>query len=109
MKSAQTFDCTKCGACCVSEHDLDAYVDTEPSEAELIPAHMLLRRFGFSSLRTKKRPRGDVVCIALRGQLGKKVRCSIYDVRPAVCRSFRPGSRACLLSRAEVGIAKDRR
>lgn len=97
-------DCVRCGACCVSEYDLDTYVDVEPHEAKLIPARMLLRRHGFSSLKTKKTRLGYVVCTALRGTLGKRVRCAIYEYRPGVCRSFKPGSRPCLESRRELSL-----
>jgi Fe-S-cluster containining protein len=99
-------DCVKCGACCVSEYDLDTYVDVEPHEAKLIPARMLLRRHGFSSLKTKETRLGYVVCTALMGSLGKRVRCAIYEHRPGVCRSFKPGSRPCLESRRELSLTR---
>ena len=35
-------------------------------------------------------------CIALSGTLGRNVTCSIYDDRPSACRSFEPGSDACI-------------
>jgi Fe-S-cluster containining protein len=30
----------------------------------------------------------DARCAALVGEIGKSAHCSIYDKRPAVCRSF---------------------
>jgi Fe-S-cluster containining protein len=40
-------------------------------------------------------------CAALEGNLCSGVRCSIYDVRPAVCRTaVKPGDRVCLKIRA---------
>ena len=38
----------------------------------------------------------DGKCIALEGALGEKVKCSIYEDRPSVCRQFEAGSEACL-------------
>jgi Fe-S-cluster containining protein len=29
-------------------------------------------------------------CIALLGDIGRSVRCSIYDRRPSICREFEP-------------------
>ena len=42
-------------------------------------------------------------CAALSGQLGDAVRCGIYEWRPAPCREFEEGSRACLQARARHG------
>lgn len=38
-------------------------------------------------------------CAALRGEPGEACRCACYARRPAVCRSFTPGSRECLEAR----------
>jgi Fe-S-cluster containining protein len=38
-------------------------------------------------------------CAFLRGTPGERVSCRIYETRPAICRAFEPGSRACLSSR----------
>ena len=48
---------------------------------------------------------GDGRCIALRGAIGRRVRCSIYALRPAGCRRVEPGDRSCLRYRAEAGLA----
>jgi len=101
-----SFDCVTCGACCVSPQDYETYVDVELDEEALIPARMLLRRArNFSSLRTKRTKDGFVVCVALTGKPGKRVKCSIYDVRPGVCHEFKPGGPACLVAREELGLS----
>lgn len=43
-------------------------------------------------------------CVALRGQVGKKVSCSIYARRPKVCREFEVGGYDCREARARAGI-----
>jgi Fe-S-cluster containining protein len=48
-----------------------------------------------------------IVCVALRGRVGTRVCCAIYERRPGACRRFAPGSRACLRMRRDVGIAGD--
>lgn len=46
----------------------------------------------------------DGRCIALLGALGKRVRCSIYRLRPAGCRRVMPGDNRCRQYRAEIGL-----
>jgi len=56
-------------------------------------------------MKTKTTEDG-IVCVALRGQIGTRVRCAIYERRPGACRRFRPGSRGCLSMRAYAGIVE---
>ena len=39
-------------------------------------------------------------CDALRGEVVKQTSCTIYEVRPIVCRDCRIGDPECLLARA---------
>ena len=41
-------------------------------------------------------------CIALRGEIGQRVECEIYEYRPTVCRQFEPGSMDCRFVRDSV-------
>ena len=41
----------------------------------------------------------DNRCIALTGRVGVSVGCSIYESRPAACRSFTQGSPLCIEAR----------
>jgi len=43
-------------------------------------------------------------CVALTGKVGCAVGCSIYNDRPAACRSFVPGSTLCREARKAAGI-----
>jgi len=100
------FDCVSCGACCISPQDYETYVDVDDGEAALIPKRMLLKRSrSYTSLLTKRTRDGFVVCTALKGKPGRRVSCGIYDVRPGVCREFKPGGPACLASREEIGLS----
>ena len=40
-------------------------------------------------------------CVALEGTIGECVSCTIYEDRPAVCRTFEMASNDCLRARAE--------
>lgn len=45
---------------------------------------------------------GCASCAFLRGTPGHRVSCSIYETRPDVCRSFKPGGKACKEARREL-------
>lgn len=46
-------------------------------------------------------------CVALTGTIGVDARCSIYDIRPQVCRDHDPASRIpeCNMCRSLHGLA----
>lgn len=54
-------------------------------------------------MRTKELG-GYPSCVALNGEIGKCVSCSIYQIRPLHCRLFVPGSNMCLNARRWSGI-----
>lgn len=43
-------------------------------------------------------------CVALAGEVGCNVGCSIYQHRPKACRAFVPGSALCYEAREAAGI-----
>ncbi len=43
-------------------------------------------------------------CAALAGQVDADTSCTIYDVRPEVCRDLEPGSEHCTRARALYGL-----
>jgi hypothetical protein len=49
----------------------------------------------------QKQPR----CVALQGNIGRQVSCSIYDRRPAPCREFDAGTERCISARIKHGLA----
>lgn len=103
MVDPDDYDCTKCGACCVSDFDSVDYVGITMEEAEEFWERDLgrllyeERKFGtpMLSMRTKPDPVGNCRCIALDGDVGKRVTCSVYDIRPSACRNFEPGTAVC--------------
>jgi Fe-S-cluster containining protein len=106
-------ECVRCGACCVADHSGTDYVHLEPEDIEQLTERDLRllvvgprERSGgewiqFRALRTKHDRRGNCRCKALRGTIGTKVSCSIYERRPLVCRLFIPGGPLCLAARRE--------
>ena len=102
-------DCVKCGACCTQDLDLDSYIDAELEEARKIPEKYKLPMvvYGFVPIRTVLNPRdkpGSSRCMALKGIVGTRVACDIYENRPSTCRELKPGSDACLLHRRDFGL-----
>jgi len=100
-------DCQSCGACCGPLYDDETHADlTEEDVGRLSKGYV--KRWvvyvldQYPALKTKRTAHSGVVCGALQGQVGKKVRCSIYENRPTVCRRYRPGSPDCLASRRSL-------
>jgi Fe-S-cluster containining protein len=44
-------------------------------------------------------------CVALEGEVGTRVACAIYALRPGPCREFEAGSGACHRARLRHGLA----
>lgn len=96
--------CTSCGACCVEA----GHVAVRPSDPTPAANTRPTRGLGLERQVAidlgprclKKGPGGR--CTALRGTVGERVGCSIYDRRPAVCRQFEPGSEGCLEARGTM-------
>jgi Fe-S-cluster containining protein len=103
-----TLDCRACGACCTNPDENRREGSREWVEVE--PGDRLLRRRAAARLVVYNqagvphlRLAGDR-CAALRGTLGRRVSCAIYDFRPRACRRLDPGTPRCLQYRRERGI-----
>ncbi len=106
-------DCLICGACCASPFVGQGYIRLDPDEEarlarkglpvlEIVPGpedRLVL-------LGTKDNAERIHVCVALTGQLGKQVACSIYEQRPLLCRQFEAGSAECYEARRALGISE---
>jgi Fe-S-cluster containining protein len=90
--------CQSCGACCAFDADWPRF-STEPDDAlDLIPIMLVdpgQSGMGWTGSR----------CMALSGCVGAHTACTIYDVRPEVCRACEPGDDACTMARAKYGMA----
>ena len=115
MVDLDNYDCQNCGACCVSDFDAPDYVHVSNEEAEPFWERDLgkllyeERTYGAPamSMRTREDECGNCRCIALSGTVGKDVSCSVYDIRPNVCRNFEPGTDVCDYARQlAFGVSK---
>lgn len=97
-------NCRMCGACCASPVATDVYVTLKKFPSQDIQRLENASIRSGNKLLTKIDTRGECVCGALEGELGRDVRCSIYDARPDVCREFAVGGSSCLTARRELNI-----
>lgn len=106
MKPAdpREFDCRTCGACCTPEVKLPFYVGLNKDDLLRLTPAFRARNTARASLLTKLDTVGNCVCVALRGTVGRRVSCGIYERRPSACRELVAGSRACLKARRQAGL-----
>jgi Fe-S-cluster containining protein len=109
-RRSEALDCTRCGACCTNPDENRAegfvdYVEVLPRDA-LLERPDLVRRLVVYNPDGRPHLRLDASgrCLALRGRLGRRVRCTIYEHRPTGCRRVEPGSERCLAHRRERNL-----
>jgi Fe-S-cluster containining protein len=95
--------CATCSACC-DHPEPWSQIDLTLEDVNRIPAHYHIPS-GFGNIR--KMARTGNRCIALVGTIGVDARCSIYDIRPKVCREYDPAARTaeCNQCRRPHGLA----
>ena len=80
--------CITCGACCAYFRASFYWAETDASSTGTVPAGLTEKLNDFRSVM-KGTNQPNPRCIALIGDIGKCVRCSIYELRAAVCRDFK--------------------
>lgn len=88
--------CQACGACCAYSREWPRFSLESDETLALIPPEFVDEASG------RMRCEGDR-CSALAGKVGVWTSCSIYDVRPDVCRACLPGDDACTIARTHYG------
>lgn len=89
--------CVTCGACCDYASDWPRFSTETDDELALIPEPLVAENL--SGMRCE-----GSRCMALTGKVTERVSCSIYAVRPVVCRACEIGDDACLMARAHHGL-----
>ena len=98
-------DCQSCGACCTNSEEnrrlgFRDWVEVDARD-ELLRRRTAAKLVVYNQAgEPHMRLDGDR-CAALRGRLGQKVWCSIYELRPRVCRRVEAGSPLCHKYRRE--------
>lgn len=116
-------DCQSCGACCGTARTpassaaraklglptIDTWVNCSDADVQRMPRRVRMKLLPVRLEDGKKMQatplREDGTCVFLKGAIGDKVSCGIYDVRPTICRAFKAGSEFCLQARREIGLS----
>ena len=95
--SSVAFDCQTCGACCSYSDEWPRFSLEEEAQLELIPEVLVAVDLGGMRCVGGR-------CSALDGKVGAATTCTIYAIRPDVCRACMPGGDDCLMARAAFGL-----
>jgi uncharacterized protein len=92
--------CTACGACCVNYRITLPRIELDSAPGGRVPAH-LTEPYTATTACMREHPDIPGRCIALAGEVGIAVNCTIYPQRPSACSEFAPlsaigrGDEAC--------------
>jgi Fe-S-cluster containining protein len=98
-------DCLTCGICCIALEDQGEYANVTEKDKTQLGKRFVRLHVVQDAVKTKWRVQRSgplkgvsaCACVALRGSLMHQVSCSVYSVRPEVCRkAVKPGDRTCL-------------
>ena len=89
--------CQSCGACCATSAEWPRFSLESEETIAAIPAAYV------DDARGRMRCVGDR-CTALAGKIGVATACTVYAVRPEVCRECQPGDPECHMARAKHGL-----
>jgi len=89
--------CQGCGACCDYSPNWPRFSIEDDSALARIPEDLV------NAAQSGMRCEGNR-CAALAGKVGEATRCTIYAVRPDVCRTCQPGDAECAMARRRHGL-----
>ncbi|MCC8402654.1 YkgJ family cysteine cluster protein [Paraburkholderia sp. MMS20-SJTN17] len=95
--------CQSCGACCAQFRVSFYWGETDSTTPGGVPESLTtpISPHRVAMRGTEAKP---VRCIALVGETGKSVACSIYERRSSTCREFEAGSERCIEARKALGF-----
>jgi Fe-S-cluster containining protein len=89
--------CQACGACCAYSANWPRFSTEDDEALARIPQELVNARGSGMRCVTDR-------CAALKGKVGEATACSIYEVRPEVCRTCMPGDAECTMARRKFGL-----
>ncbi|MBL8371091.1 MAG: YkgJ family cysteine cluster protein [Burkholderiaceae bacterium] len=104
--SPAAFDCQRCGACCAAYRVSFYWAEADDAPGGTVPAGLTLP-LGPHLRCMQGTETQPVRCVALRGEVGQRVACSIYDQRPSPCCAVQPGDDQCLRARQRHRVGAD--
>jgi Fe-S-cluster containining protein len=108
------FDCKSCGACCCNtarnlRDNHREYVEITKKD-KLFRERELLEQVGVKNARGELHMilvGPEQRCIALDGDIGEGVKCTIYAWRPQGCKNVEAGDDECLKARKSKGMSPE--
>ena len=89
--------CKACGACCAYSENWPRFSIEDDDALARIPSELVNARG--SGMRCD-----NDRCAALAGSIGEATACTIYAIRPEVCRTCMPGDAECAMARRKYGL-----
>ena len=102
--------CQTCGACCASFRVSFYWAEADQKHAGAVPDEYIEKLNAFRAVM-RGTNQAHPHCAALIGEVGKTVRCAIYDRRPSTCRNLKISwslgvqEEGCDKARAVCGLA----
>ncbi|MEN9868982.1 MAG: hypothetical protein RL748_4572 [Pseudomonadota bacterium] len=95
--------CTSCGACCATFRVSFYWAETDAHPEGQVPARLTIPITPHHvAMRGTELGKGR--CVALDGEIGHQVGCSIYPQRSSPCREFDAGEERCNQARQGFGL-----
>lgn len=96
--------CIQCGACCAALRVSFYWGETDAHPDGTVPQDLTVSVSPiYVSMRGTERSESPR-CVALDGEVGKKVGCTIYEQRSSTCRAFSSHTPECNKVRAKHGL-----
>jgi len=102
--------CQTCGACCATYRVSFYCGELDEFPGGIVPTG-LAEQVTSTMACMKGTGQFPIRCTALRGEIGQKVGCAIYEFRPSPCREFAPlaavgrGDDSCNDARRRHGLS----
>ena len=100
---AVSFDCQTCGACCAYFRISFYWAETDAHPLGQVP-QALTQAISPYRVAMKGSTSPSKRCVALAGEIGQSVGCTIYEKRSSPCREFEMGSEGCFKARKAHGL-----
>jgi Fe-S-cluster containining protein len=97
-RDLNSLDCQTCGACCSYSSEWPRFSTESDSDLDKIPETLVAASLNGMRCEGER-------CAALTGVVGTATACSVYAVRPEVCRTCMPGDEDCRMARRAFGLA----
>lgn len=97
------FDCQTCGACCAYFRVSFYWGEADDAPGGTVPVGLTQKLDPYQRCMqgtSSRTPR----CVALSGEIGQQVGCSIYPVRSSTCHALQAGDAQCLRAREKHGL-----